>query len=303
MKRFFFKALKILGVLLGIGLVVILVIIYTSKFRISDEEAKEEMANSNTQIAIEYHDHGRGKTRSILADKGNDDLLILLHGSPSSSAQWVPLVNDSTLSQKADFLMIDRPGYGYSDFGRPILSVKKVTAIIHDIVEKYGSAYDQVFVLGTSYGGTVAARLLMDFPDFVDAGILISSSMAPGEEKTYPISYFMDRVPWLFPKFLMVANHEKLSHYDELKEMEPHWSKIADPVYFIHSTADELVYPSNVEFVLQRLNPTLPVKVHWVQDGDHSLFWSERKLFKQKLNEFLDGAIFSPKAELYPSGR
>jgi dienelactone hydrolase len=204
----------------------------------------------------------------------------------------VPLVKDSLLRKKVDFLLIDRPGYGYSDFGRAMTDVKKQARIVYEISQKYASKYKQILMLGTSYGGTVATRFMMDYPGYLDAGILMSSSMAPGEEKTYEISYFMDRAPWLFPPLLMVANHEKLSHRLELEKMEGLWTKISNPIVFIHATADDLVYPSNVRYALKKLGGRVSVDTTWVKDGEHSLYWSNRDLVFRELYDFID--VFDP---------
>lgn len=297
--RLLLRILKITGWIALILFVGFLIYAHFVRFRLSDDEFKEQLSNHNTKVEIRYFEHDEGKVRAILADKGNKDLLILLHGSPSSSSQWVPMVNDSLLSMKVDFLLIDRPGYGFSSFGHPVLSVEKVAQIIKDISDIYRDKYDRVLVLGTSYGGTVAARLLMDYPGSFNSAMLVSSSLAPEEEYTYPISYFMDKVPWLFPDFLMVANDEKLSHSEQLRAMIPKWKNISDPLFFMHSTTDDLVYPANVDFALAHLKPELPVDVFWVPNADHSMFWSDRELFLRKVNEFLDGQlIFAPISQL-----
>lgn len=282
---------RIIGSILLLGLITILILIYTYKLRISDEGAIEEMSNAQTEVEIHYLEKHERKMRGTLAKKGNKNLLVLLHGSPSSGAQWVALVNDSTLSSKVDFLVIDRPGYGMSSYGNPLISVEKVADMVNDHVALHKEEYENVILLGTSYGGTVAARMLMDFPGAYASAILISSSLAPEEERTYPISYFMDRYRWLFPEFFIVANDEKLTHSAQLRLMEPHWSKIIDPVYFIHSTTDDLVYPANVDFALEKLDSTVQTTVHWVPNASHSMYWSARDVFFQKVNEFVDAII------------
>ncbi len=282
------KLKRIILLVLIVGLVVFVNYVYSVKFRASDSEVIEQVANNNTDVTIDYLSYESRSIRNILVERGNDQLLILLHGAPSSSGQWIPLVNDSTLGKKVDFLMIDRPGYGYSNFGKPIISIRKQAEIIHQISSRLKEQYDQVFVFGTSYGGSVASRLLMDYPEFLDGAVLMSSSMAPGEEYIYPISYFIEKYPWLFPELLVVANKEKLSHFSELKKMEPLWSKIVTPILFIHSTADDLIYPANIPFVLERLNQKVPFDTIWVKDGEHSLYWSDREMAKSKLNQFID---------------
>ena len=282
------KIKRIILSILGFALIAFLTWVYTSRFRITDEELIAQVEDQTTSVTIDYLPYDGRSIRNALVETGNDQLLILLHGSPSSSAQWVPLVKDSILSKKTDFLLVDRPGYGYSSFGRPILSVKKQAEIVFQIASKYVEKYSKVFVFGTSYGGTVAARLMMDYPSFLDGGVLMSSSMAPGEERIYPISYFMEKVPWLFPEFLMVANKEKMSHFDELKKMEPFWNKIRNRILFIHSTTDDLVYPANVPYVIDRLNHSVSYDTVWVKNGEHSLYWSDREMVKYQLNTFID---------------
>ena len=199
---------------------------HTVEFRASNNEYISALADDSTQVSVDRLDYEGKGIRHILVERGKKTLMVLIHGSPSSSAQWIPLAKDSILGSKVDFLMIDRPGYGYSSFGNPILSVEKQAEITSQIIRKIKDNYSRVLLFGTSYGGTVGSRLLMDYPSLVDGAVLLSSSMAPGEERTYGISYLIDEIPWLFPRLIVVANEEKLSHYDQLKEMEPLWDRI-----------------------------------------------------------------------------
>ncbi len=265
---------------------------YTVRFRMSDEKVREKVKNAT--VTIDYLPFAKRKIRNILIGRNNRDLLVLLHGSPSSSAQWIPLVNDAILAKKVDFLMIDRPGYGYSSFGNPILSVEKQTQGIQLAIQKYLDQYEKVYVFGTSYGGTITSRLLMDYPDLADGAVLMSSSMAPGEERIYGISYWIEKVPWLFPPLVVVANREKMGHYDELKKMEPYWDRIKTPLLFIHSTSDDLVYPGNIPFVLSRLNAEVKWDTLWIQNGEHSLYWSDREMVKRELGHFVDSFEKNP---------
>ncbi|MDE0472414.1 MAG: alpha/beta hydrolase [Ekhidna sp.] len=283
-----FSAKRIIVLIVVVLLVVFICQIYTIKFRATDEEYVERIANDTTGVVINYLRYEGKRIRSILVDRSKEDLMILLHGSPSSSIQWIPLVNDTILSSKVDFLMIDRPGYGYSSFGNPILSVRKQAEIAHAIVKEFKDQYANIFLFGTSYGGTVASRVLMDYPDLIDGAVLMSSSMAPGEEYIYDISYAIKEVPWLFPPLIVVANHEKMGHYAQLKEMEPLWHKIKTKLLFIHSKTDDLIYPSNIQYVLERLNTNVNWDTVWVENGDHGLYWSDRELVKKHLNKFVD---------------
>lgn len=262
-------------------------LVYTIKFRMTDQEYIDQIGSSTTDVSIDYYQSEDRTIRNILVKRGHDRLFILLHGSPSSSAQWVPLVNDTLLRKEVDFLLIDRPGYGFSDFGNPVLNLEQEAKLVYQVVEQYAKNYSQLLMLGTSYGGSVTARFMMDHPGYLDASVLMSSSVAPGEERIYGISWVMDKVPWLFPKLLIVANQEKLTHERELKKMLPYWDRIATPVMFIHSTGDDLIYPSNVSFALDHMDAKWVMDTIWVKNGEHSLYWSNRNLVFNQLYDFI----------------
>ncbi|MEM8893494.1 MAG: alpha/beta fold hydrolase [Bacteroidota bacterium] len=280
------KLVFFLGVVILSG--VVLSFVYSIKFRLTDEEYVQQIADEETDVLIDYHEYDEHKVRNILVDRGHDRLFILLHGAPSSSAQWVPLVNDTLMREKVDFLLIDRPGYGFSNFGKPILDIEKQAEIVHQITSKYAQDYDQLLMLGTSYGGTVATRFMMDYPEYLDAGVLVASSMAPGEERIYEISYAIEQLPWLFPDIVLMANLEKMSHFIQLKKMVPFWKRIKNPIHFIHATNDDLIYPENVNYALDHLNPNIDVDTTWVEGGEHSLYSTDRVLVFRELYAFVE---------------
>lgn len=261
---------------------------HSVEFRVSNGAYISALKNDSTEVKVDKLDYEGKGIRHILVERGKETLMVLIHGSPSSSSQWIPLAQDDVLGAKVDFLMIDRPGYGYSNFGNPMLSVEKQAEIASKIVSKIKDRYSKILLFGTSYGGTVSSRLLMDYPSLVDGAVLLSSSMAPGEERTYGISYIIEKIPWFFPKLIVVANEEKLSHYEQLKDMEPLWDRIKSKLLFIHSTTDDLIYPSNIQFVLDKLNKRVPWDTVWVEDGEHSLYATDREFVKKQLNKFVD---------------
>lgn len=180
--------------------------------------------------------------------------LFFLHGSPSSMSVYNVYYEDDSLAGLANIIAADRPGYGYSDLGYSEISVKAQAEKMWKILEKEGFP-SPLYLIGSSYGGTVAAKMAMLKPNRVDGMVLISASLAPGKEKTYGISYLLQHLPfrWLIPASIRVANDEKLSHYESLDEMVPLWERIIAPVILIYGTADRLIFPENADFALQKL--------------------------------------------------
>lgn len=206
--------------------------------------------------------------------------LVFIHGAPSSIKSWANFYLDSTLLQHYRIVAIDRPGYGKSDYGEVVTDLKKQAALVKPIFDLIQNG-KEVTLVGASYGGTITARLLMDYPDIADRALLLSASLKPGAEKTYGISYLMKTpiIKYIFPKFLRLATYEKFSHFDELSKMQG-WDKIHVPVLIIQGDADTLIYPDNADYAKGRLKNSL-VEMVMLHGRGHGLQFSEPGTVKQ----------------------
>lgn len=220
--------------------------------RDSDAEIAEEFRDAPVHPTVHRY-KVKGRTIRYMAtdEPGQDSLPVVLfvHGAPSSSAFFSHFFKDTTLLNRAHLVAVDRPGYGYSDFGRVETSIVKQAQLLQPLIDRYRKAAF-FMVVGSSYGGSVSARLAMNNPDLIDHVVFVSSALGPGLERTYPISYFIDKPPlrWIIPPLLRLANDEKLAHRRALTEILPDWPKIKAAVTFLHGQRDDLVYPTNVSF-------------------------------------------------------
>ena len=217
------------------------------QLRLSDD-AYIERLNDNTlglTASVSYHNEEGRKVRYVEIGHDSLPLIVFVHGAPSSSSFWTSMLEDSTLLSRAKLLAVDRPGYGYSGFGRPELSLKKQAAYLASILKKKREKHRKIVLHGSSYGGTVVARLAIDYPNLMDGILLQSASVAPGEEKTYWISYPTSHwsLKWLVPSAIQVANAEKLSHKIQLDSMANLWHRIKSKCIVLHGEQDELIYP------------------------------------------------------------
>lgn len=62
----------------------------------------------------------------------------------------------------ARVIAADRPGYGYSGFGKLYLSYYTQAALLAPIIKKYG-ANRKLILVGSSYGGLCAPCWLLSF--------------------------------------------------------------------------------------------------------------------------------------------
>lgn len=216
-------------------------------------------------------------------------LILFIHGAPSSSSFWKSMLRDSSLLSQAKLMAVDRPGYGYSGYGQPETSVKQQAALIANVLQDKRDEHSSIILHGSSYGGTVAARLAMDFPDLVDGLLLQSASLMPGREKTYLFSHITKHWPlsWLLPGSIHVANMEKLSHKIQLDSMAGLWDRIKSAAIILHGENDDLIYPENARYAYERMKNAAFLEVNMLEERKHDLLWTKRQLLEHSLEKLL----------------
>jgi pimeloyl-ACP methyl ester carboxylesterase len=262
--------------------------------RLSDSVYAERLASNVFHYEPEFNYYEVEDRQMRYVEMGNDDLplVMFVHGAPSSSAFWDGILQDSVLLSHAKVLAVDRPGYGYSGYAKPVTSVKKQAAMLAPILKKKRKKHKKIILHGSSYGGTLVARLAMDFPELIDGIVLQSASVAPGLEKTYWISYPTSHplLKWLVPGPLQVANAEKLSHREQLEAMAPLWKNIDDPAIILHGGIDELIYPENAYYAYDKLKKAGAPLVELIMDPErqHDLLWNRRDLIIGSILKLVD---------------
>jgi pimeloyl-ACP methyl ester carboxylesterase len=214
-------------------------------------------------------------------------VIVFVHGAPSSLSFFADFFKDTTLTNRARLVAVDRPGYGYSDFGRVETSVARQARWLQPLIERYRNA-PYLLLVGSSYGGSVSARLAMNNPGLVDHVLFVSSSLGPGLERTYPISYLIDHpaVRWLIPTLLQLANDEKLAHRRALEEILPDWPRITARITILHGQMDDLIFPTNVSFARNRLVNT-QVQQYLLPESHHDIVMNRRDYMTNVIRQIL----------------
>ncbi len=261
------------------------------ELRESDATLLSDLASRvpNVPAEIHYLETQDRDIRYLMVGEKKSSLIVFVHGAPSSMGFWKSMLTDQSLLNQATLMAVDRPGYGYSGFGKAETSVGMQAGYLARMLEPLREQFSSIVLHGSSYGGTVAARLAMDYPDLVDGLLLQSSSVAPGEETIYDITYPTSHwsLEWLIPPTLRVANEEKLSHYKELKAMEEGWDRIRAATLIFHGTADELIFPKNAEYAGLKLENAPFLWKRMFPGKGHDLMWTQRAELKEGLRFLL----------------
>ena len=221
---------------------------------------------------------------------GNTTLPVVLfvHGAPSSLSFFKAFFKDTALLNRAQLVAVDRPGYGFSDFGRVETSIINQAKLLQPLIDRYRNA-PYLMVVGSSYGGSVSARLAMNNPDRVNHVVFVSSALGPGLERTFFVSYLASSplIRWMVSPILLLANDEKLAHRKALEAILPDWKNIRANITMLHGQRDELVYPTNVGFAQEHL-VNARVKQFLLPENRHDIVFNKRQYMTDILLDILN---------------
>jgi hypothetical protein len=108
---------KIVFIVLSILILWVLIAPGCMTFRTPDEKAIRVFAKQGLELKTNFL---KVKDRRMhYVEVGEDTLptLVLIHGSPSTWSSFLAYLQDNKLLSHYRILAIDRPGFGYSDFG------------------------------------------------------------------------------------------------------------------------------------------------------------------------------------------
>ncbi|MEO9953534.1 alpha/beta hydrolase [Nonlabens sp.] len=257
------------------------------QYRLNDEEITESFSNVEALSQISYVsiDSLDLKVRfQSVTQEENDVNLVFLHGSPSSLSAWRRYLKDSLLYNRANLHAIDRPGYGYSNFGKSLISIDTQAKVMNEVVSSLN--LKNMIVIGASYGGPLAARLALE-NDNVKGVMMISPAIDPENEQRVWQSdltqYWLTR--WLVPTGYRVAGDEKTTHAQQLALIEKDWEKVAIPILHIHGDKDDLVPYINAAYT-ERIFSN--IEIITIPNAGHEISWGRPELVKPYILEFMD---------------
>lgn len=199
------------------------------------------------KAAIDYRIHRDTMDGKALRwiEAGNlesDRLIFFSHGAPGGFHDFSKYMTDTALTRTHRLISMDRPGYGYSDYGQAVPSIIDQAKAVRRVLERYQPEY--LLVVGYSYGGPIAAAYAGRYPEQVDALLLLAPVIAPDGEQLFWFNSVLDNrvARWLLPKFISVANEEKLAHAEALRQIAGDWDQIEAPVCHLHC-ADDWIAP------------------------------------------------------------
>lgn len=257
------------------------------QWRSSDQKIKERFLAAEIPTEISYFKIDsldlNIRLQAVKSDTASHTILFL-HGSPSSLSAWNKYLLNDSLRQRANLYAVDRPGYGYSNFGNEITSIELQAEIMSALITNY--QLENVIVVGASYGGPVAARIAVINKN-IKGVVMISPAIDPQLEKHIKgvkwTQYWL--TGWLVPTGYRVAGDEKTTHAAELAKIEDGWANVSVPIIHIHGNKDELVPYGNVHYSQKQFSN---ITIITTPNTGHEISWKRPELILPHLFSLMD---------------
>jgi pimeloyl-ACP methyl ester carboxylesterase len=207
--------------------------------------------------------------------------VLFIHGSPGSSAQFLLTEIPRRILKETNYstIIIDRYGYGYSDYGKIVLSIEESANKIANCLTQFPQV-KSLIIIGYSYGGAIAAYISTLTSIKVSSLILISASAKPGAEKIYWFNYLLTRRVFakIIPHAWKYANSEKLTHSFQLNAIKSIWQRVTTKVICVHGSNDKLIYPENAIFIKENSTSSQKTKLQLIDAIGHDILWKHSNL-------------------------
>ena len=253
------------------------------KFRTSDSKALKEFDTSGVSLSIKTI---KVKDRTLhYVMTGNDTLptIVFVHGSPGSWDAFKEYLKDKDLLKKYRMVSIDRPGFGYSDFGKSV-TLQEESTIISPLFAAIKNN-KPVYLVGHSLGGPMIVQLAADNPNTIAGLVILAGAIDVALEKPEKWRHVIMQFPlkYLIPGSLRPSNKELWYLKTDLIKLKPRFKEITCPVYILHGDKDPLVDYGNLAFGAKAFVNSSKIDTLTIQGANHFIPWMHYDIIKKVL--------------------
>ncbi len=253
------------------------------RFRTSDSDATKVFNTAGVPLTIKVLKVGKHDLHFVMT--GNDTLptIVFVHGSPGSWDAFEDYLKDKDLLRKYRMISIDRPGFGYSNFGKA-LNLQDESTVISALFP-YIKNKKPVYLVGHSLGGPMIVQLAADNPNSVDALVILAGAIDVSLEKSEHWRRTLKSFPlrYMIPGALRPSNDELWYLKTDLIKLKPRFTEIRCPVYILHGDKDPLVDYGNLAFGAKVFTNAAKVDTLTIQGANHFIPWMHYETIKKVL--------------------
>ena len=256
------------------------------RFMQTDKQIKEYYKDK--PIKPVYFTVEDDSVKLFCAVSGADTLpaLLVIHGAPGAWYGSRNLLADTSITHRFQVIAVDRPGYHKSSFKNnrhATTSIRSQADAVYKAL-RLNHARQKGVIMGSSYGGPIAAKVAIDHPESFYHVLLLAAAIDPEHEKFWWFNKFVHHGPlkWLLPKFFRTATNEKYAHVKELRQLLPLWQQLNVPVTAVQGDADRIVSPLNLEFA-RKVLAGKNAEFMLIHGADHLIRWQHADIVNRLL--------------------
>lgn len=242
--------------------------------RMTPKETKAFFEKSKTDFVSKTADFKNHKIHYVMTGKEDNPTLFFIHGSPGSWDAYKEYMKDSLLLKRYRMVSIDRPGFGYSDFG-DAQDVETQAKWITEFFKMIDNG-KPVTLVGHSMGGPIVVKMAILSPKQYYKLIILAGSVDPDAETAENWRPILRSKPmrYLVPGAFRPSNDELWWLKGDLIEMKPQLKDVISEVIIVHGTKDRLVPYKNMAFMQKEFVNAKKVDTVSIKDADHFIPWT-----------------------------
>jgi pimeloyl-ACP methyl ester carboxylesterase len=253
------------------------------KERWSDKKAYSVFKSKH--VPLEMHDTILINSHLHYAICGSDSLptLVFIHGSPGTWMHYMKFMWDSSMRKKFRIVAIDRPGFGYSSFGKA-MHLQEQSNMILPVLEKL-KTNQPMFLVGHSMGGPVAVKMAADNPTLFKTVVIVAGAIDVSQEKNETWRKIMNVRPfyWALPGAFGPSNTELLYLKKDLLLLQNDFRKITCHILFVHGDKDTWVPIQNIAYGKKMMIHATSISADTLHGADHQIPWKNRDALRDIL--------------------
>lgn len=267
------------------SLIIILIILLTwiilapgcMTFSLTDEKARADFLKKGLDLKTAFFTVNNRQIHYTMV--GNDSLptLIFIHGSPGTWSAFEYFMKDPSLLFHYRMVSVDRPGFGYSNFGGAV-NLEEQSLLLLPLIDVVKNG-KPVFLAGHSLGGPLVIKMAADYPTAVKGIMLLSGSIDPALEPAENWRKMAAKFPFyiFLPGAFRPSNTELAYFKKDVVSLADDFSKVTCEVYLVHGEKDTWVPVGNVDYAKKKLVNAAKVEAMILPGGNHFIPWTFKK--------------------------
>jgi pimeloyl-ACP methyl ester carboxylesterase len=280
---------RLLRVLAGFLLVLLVCAQLFFRFRTSDADAISQFKANGVALTPVYLPVNNRTMHYVVTGQDTLPTIVFIHGSPGSWDAFEKYLRDKDLLLKYRLISIDRPGFGYSDFGKAV-NFNEQGILLSAVLKKIQNGRS-ITLVGHSLGGPMVLKLAAENKELpIRNVVVLAGSVEPAMEEpekwrtilgVFPLRYFI-------PGAMRPSNTELLMFKKDVYGLADDFPKVTANVVLMHGDSDQLVPPHNALYAQAHLTNAKSVKLVWLKHENHFIPWTRFEDIKAQLLQLSD---------------